>query len=397
MSSGDGAVVTMEDVLALARLRDPLGVLSVYVSVDPAEAVGAAGSAAVETRNALRDLEARTREEGVRERWVALGTRLEELEGTLERLSDSREGGRGRALFVSLSDGEARTYTLDVPLLNRVVLEEAAYVRPLVAALDRGRPTGLVTVSRHGIHACESRLGAARELYAREFDVDTGEWPDYRGPADPNPQLGRSSASQRDTFQRRIDAQLARLLAQTGEELRGLASTRGWDVVTIAGDARLAGDLGAALDSEREVVVVGRVLDGLSPLELCDALAPDLEQARERRELRLVEAATSAASGGGAGAIGLQDTLEALVEGRVAHLLFDDRRDYEGLRAADGRLLPPGVRPPGVTETELIPEPSLAERMVERALETGARVSPLTGAPADALAPLGGVAAVLRW
>jgi hypothetical protein len=42
-------------------------------------------------------------------------------------------------------------------------------------------------------------------------------------------------------------------------------------------------------------------------------------------------------------------------------------------------------------------DPRLTERIVERALETGARVTPVEGAASDGLAEASGIAAVLRW
>ena len=42
-------------------------------------------------------------------------------------------------------------------------------------------------------------------------------------------------------------------------------------------------------------------------------------------------------------------------------------------------------------------EERLTERIVERALETGARVAPVEGAATDGLADASGIGAVLRW
>jgi len=42
-------------------------------------------------------------------------------------------------------------------------------------------------------------------------------------------------------------------------------------------------------------------------------------------------------------------------------------------------------------------EPRMTERMVERCLETGARITPVNGAASTVLADAGGVAARLRW
>jgi hypothetical protein len=42
-------------------------------------------------------------------------------------------------------------------------------------------------------------------------------------------------------------------------------------------------------------------------------------------------------------------------------------------------------------------EPRLLERIVERALHTGARITPVVGPAADELADADGIAALLRW
>ena len=65
-----------------------------------------------------------------------------------------------------------------------------------------------------------------------------------------------------------------------------------------------------------------------------------------------------------------------------------------GAIADDGQLSSPPVhRPLG----RVVEEPRLTERMVERCLRTGARVTPVGGAAAAMLADSGGVAARLRW
>ncbi|MCS7007575.1 MAG: hypothetical protein NZL88_08500, partial [Gaiellaceae bacterium] len=69
----------------------------------------------------------------------------------------------------------------------------------------------------------------------------------------------------------------------------------------------------------------------------------------------------------------------------------------EGQRAPDGRLLPAGVVPPGVSEADLAPVARLADHMIVRALETDAQVTIVSAARAEPLARHDGVAALLRW
>jgi hypothetical protein len=100
-----------------------------------------------------------------------------------------------------------------------------------------------------------------------------------------------------------------------------------------------------------------------------------------RRELELAQRIKAEAAGGSRAAAGAEETLQALAEGRVEHLLFD-------ARAPLSVELPEGIERDGLTP---------GERMVELALATSARVTPAEGEAADALAEGGGVAALLRY
>ncbi|HEX6667608.1 MAG TPA: hypothetical protein VF081_13550 [Solirubrobacterales bacterium] len=92
-----------------------------------------------------------------------------------------------------------------------------------------------------------------------------------------------------------------------------------------------------------------------------------VETAVERRdaelERRLVERALEETRGGAHGVAGAQEAAAALEEGRVDHLIVDDA----------------------------------TEPLIRRALRTGARITPVSGAAAENLAPAEGVAALLRY
>jgi hypothetical protein len=98
---------------------------------------------------------------------------------------------------------------------------------------------------------------------------------------------------------------------------------------------------------------------------------------------------------GRGGALGLSEVIAALNDARVEQLVYDLAVRYAGAIAADGRLVvPPEQHPLGTPSTA---EPRLTERIVERCLATGARVTPVTGPAAEMLAEMGGLAARLRW
>jgi len=386
------------DLLQIARLRDPHGVLSVYVDADPREQAAVRPAWVVAAENGLDDVRDRVKAEGDRDRWSSLQRRLEALEDDLVAILDPRRPGRGRALFVAVGSGETRHVSMQMPLVDLVALGDVAELTPLFVALERGRPAGLVAVSHTAVRVLEQHLGAVEELRAFEIDPETSDWREMKGPAGANPGLPQHAAPQRDRYERRLDENRARLLEAVAADLGRLCRERGWDRVALAGDPRLTQRLVEELEPNPvDVSLDERTLNGRSATEIADVLAPKLEQASLRREAELVRRATDAALSGNAGALGLHDVLAALQDGRVEHLLFDERVELQGARTADGRLAPEGVVPPGVAREDLVPEPSLIGHVLERALATDARVTPLSAAAAEPLAEHDGIAALLRW
>ena len=72
--------------------------------------------------------------------------------------------------------------------------------------------------------------------------------------------------------------------------------------------------------------------------------------------------------------------------------IYDSARRFTGGISPDGSLFADGERL-GLGKEE----PRLLERIVERALDTGARVTPVGGPAAGQLADADGIAALLRW
>jgi len=389
---GSGARLDGTFLAELAARTDPVGYLTIIADVDPRAQATRRAPWAIEVDNELHALEARLREEGPRERWAAFRDCLERTAPERERLLDASEPGRGRVLFAPVSKGrETDAFVLQLPLPTRVVLEERPYVRPLVAALERGRPAGIVTVSREGLRAVEIALGIPAEVASIALGAETEDWREMKGPAAGNPARAQQTAPQRDRFERRVADVLERALAARAPELDALARERGWEHVIVAGDPRLTAPVAGALeDAGHAVGAVPRTVGG-DASTVAEAFVDELAAARQ---VRLRALAARVREAGAEATEGLPGTLAALNEGRVATLVLDEEAVYRGAVAPDGRLFPEGAAAPD--GEELRPEPRLAERMIERALATGSRVVPVDGA-AELLGTPDGVAALLRW
>lgn len=384
----------------LANLSDPVGVLSIYVTLDRRERAEAGPNSPWELRmrHQLGQVRDRLKQDGPREHWKALTDRLDELRLELERLLDPSASGQGRALFAAVANGEVRSVSLQVPLTDQVVLEPRAYLRPLVAAWSTAGPAGAVSVSADELRVVDLRFGLA-EVVDTIQHPSTIEQRELKGPAGANPALPQQSVSQHDLFERREEDKLLRSLRAAGPRLAELVKRRGWDELALTGEAPLVQALREGLPPSlpAEVITLDHPVNSLPPAKLAGTVAPALAAARQRRHRALAEHARNSALSANAGACGLGETLGALQQGRVAHLLLATGRQWSGTRTPDGFLTPDGEVPPGQDPAELSPEPHLAERMLELAFRDGGRVTMLDPDAAAPLADADGIGAVLRW
>jgi hypothetical protein len=139
-----------------------------------------------------------------------------------------------------------------------------------------------------------------------------------------------------------------------------------------------------------------KLISAVSPLE--DPLGTVSEdEAQRRREIALVRRAKDLALSRSQGCLGVRDTLEALNQSRVQHLIFDANRVIAGFSTIDGQLFRDRDKLAVQAGLMLRAEPKLVERMVKRAQELSAEITPVTERAALDLADFEGVAALLRW
>ena len=331
-------VVALDSLVAsIAHLEDAVGVLSVYVGVDPAAEAAARPAWEIELDDALGAIRHNLK---ARHDRVAFGRCLGDLAPALARLVDASEHGRGRALFVAVESGETHGITVQPALPTGATLGGVAHLVPLLA-VDEGAPQGLVLVGRNVVRALETRLGAVDELASSDVEPVVANGPERKGPAAPNPFRAQQVVSQRERYERHIEIGHRRLLEEAGGAVSLLAAERDWELAVVAGDPRGGGLIADALRRHGvETEVVDRDLETLRPAQALQELGPVLAGARHRRDLALVQRARDAALSGGRGALGLALTLTALDEGRVDCLLLDPAVPVAS-----------GLGPPGAAES----------------------------------------------
>jgi hypothetical protein len=381
-----------QTLLALLRGADSAGVLSIYVDARPNGGRRHASTAAIDIRNRLAELERRLESGADPERARLLQATLAAHEGELERLVDPREPGRGRALYLPLGGGEPALFANRLPLPNRVVLDDSAFVHPLLELIDEARPAGVVLVSAREAELFEWRYGELHPLgRVRAGEIEAPH--ERSGPVGSSP---RSTPVREQRAARRRN-QRQSLVSDTAAAVADLAGERGWTRLLVSGGDRLTDALTGALPVELRdgVVEHRRGLARLPHPELEAEVTRLLLEDNREQEQRLLHSLRERAFGRGLAALGLSEVLAALNQGRVAHLAYDPDVRFSGSVDDGGALHADGEAP--AVPARVHQEPRMTERIVERSLATGARVSPVEGASAGALSEAGGIAALLRW
>ena len=200
-----------------------------------------------------------------------------------------------------------------------------------------------------------------------------------------------------DDRARRSREQRRRFVEKVAIEVAALATRQQWERAIVSGDDRLTVPLVRALPEplRQNVVRDPRDLIDCESRTLTVIVQGLLKRQRAGMDLRLTQGILDAAMAAGSAVTGVSEVLAALNEARVMHLVYDPELRYVGAIGEDGRLSCASERRP--MARNVVYEPRLTERMVERSLATGARVTPVSGEGAALLADMGGVAARLRW
>lgn len=362
--------------------RPEHGVLSMYIAIDP-------GDRAQGWRTAVRNgLSAVVESAGSEDHELrkALQATTDRLVHDLEE--DRRGEHRGLIGFVEVAadEGEGRWYATQVPPHRiEVLLRPVAQIHQLLEILDDGAPLGVAAVSSERVRLLDWRLGGIEQLHDWELEYFAGDWKERKSPRPPDPAHGEAvSASGRDQYNQRLEANRERFAGQTGRLAHQESRKRSWRRAVVFGDQRYAGKFSEGFGEGTKLFhlegdLVSEPTDVIE--RRIDELLPELNRLRETE---LIERIKEAAYAEGRSSLGVEETFQALTEGRVEHLIYDVTRDY-----ADVELEP-------ADESALNGGP-LIERLVQLALETSAAITPVEGESAQELAQQGGVAALLRY
>jgi hypothetical protein len=356
----------------LLEWRPNLGVITVTVGIDPADR---SEGWLTELRKQLK--EAVDAADDGHDRGRALAATAQRV---LDRFDDEElPSGRCQIGFCEASDDRtARDIWTAAQIDGFATSASYGYrprLTPLLKLADEGAAVGAIAISSERVHLFEWKLGAVELIQDWEAEMFMLDWRERKSQKPGN--LARTqgaSASGRDQFDQRLEHNRARFLEETGRLADQEARGRDWRQLIAFGDPEhfreLSEGIQKGIDTELadEVNVIseprGKVLERVNAA---------IAAANRRRELELLEAAVEGArTPGGHGALGLIDVQRSLNEGRVEHLIFDaDAQD------------------PELSDVE--------DEVVERALRTSAKVTPVEDVAAERVREQGGVAALLRY
>jgi Bacterial archaeo-eukaryotic release factor family 10 len=377
--------MTFDEVRELAKWQPPLGVLSIYLRVEPGDRGGA-------WRTTLRNGLAQVQDggDGLDHR-----TRVA-LRHTAKRVADrfanhERDLPRGEVGFVEVSSepGDERWWATHVPPESEVTacLSVRPVVAPAIWLARHGGPLGVALVSAERVHLLEWSPGHLEELHRWELSMFSGDWREGKAQRVPDPARAQAiSASGRDQFGERLADNRHRFLG----ECRGLAlrigSDRGWERILAFGPAQQA-DAFRERGSGSPPIDLGAELDLISkPLGQIEApIGEAIARQDAERGKELAERALEEARGGVRGTAGRQETSAALDEGRVECLVLD------------AALAASAAAAPVMDEEAGDGAGPGTEALVKLALAGGAEVIPISGEAAELLVPVDGVAALLRY
>ena len=375
-----------ETVSELLAWRPEHGVLSVYLRLDPGQR---SPNWPTKVHNDLSATLSAGREGMDHKARQALEATAKRLERDLHADEEPPAEAAGLIGFVEVAGKPAdeRWYAVRIPPRRTEVLHAAVpAIHQLLELLDDGAPMGVVVVSSERVRLLDWRLGRMEQLHDWELEYFAGDWRERKSQRPHDPAHGEAvSAAGRDQYNQRLEATRERFAHQTGELARAEAWNGDWRETLVFGDERyvsqFARGFGAVL-ALRHVDGADLISESIAQIERrVGELVPGLNRDRERS---LIERIKDAAYSEGRSSLGIQETLQALQEGRVDHLVYDAGREYSNASLAS-------LGESGANRLPLI------ERMIEYAVSTGAAITPVEDESAEFLEEQDGVASLLRY
>jgi peptide chain release factor subunit 1 len=359
-----------QDLQELAELVVDEGpVLSLYLNLDRHNRSGD------EHKLALRQLLAQAAEQG------APGADIERIERFFETEFDRQ--GRSVACFSCQARKFWRPFPLLVPLQNAVYVGRRPYVKPLGDLFDNYECFAVVMVDREGARILVYRLGALSET---------------AGTLGAEVKRHRQGGLAAQKLQRYEHQEARHNLRDAAEWAAEYLTQNDIARAVISGTEENLAEFRTQMPRALADKVVGSInLDvNASPAEAWERAYEVAQASQKQQEAETLEQVITLAYKGGAGALGLADTLAALQQGRVHQLLVDPSLRRHGAQCANcNAVVVEELDGCPYCGGKLISSADVVNLAVHAAMDSGVKVSALE--PSERLTEVGQIAAVLRY
>jgi peptide chain release factor subunit 1 len=364
---------TEDDLRELLDYKSEQPVVSVYLNTDPVE--GSADAYKLRLRSMLRDID------------------LDEDVAAIERYFDHEYdwSGKSVAVFSCGAEDYFRTFAFEVPVRDRVRVNNRPYVKPLADLLDSYGGYGVALVDKQGARLFYFHLG---ELAEQEGTMGETVRRTKRGGGSQYQGRRGGTAGQTDY----VAEVSERNMKESAEFAARFFAENNVRRVLIGGTEDNIAAFRSNLPKSWQSLVVGTFPMSMNAneTEVLQRAAEIGEKAERRRESKLLEAVVTGAAKGRGGVVRLDDTLGAVHEGRVQTLLV-----REGFRAPGYRCTGCGYLTAEEIETcpfcgnEFEEIPDAVELAVRRVMRDGGDVEILHDA--GGVAEFGNIGALLRY
>jgi peptide chain release factor subunit 1 len=364
-----------KDLRELAEYSSDGAVLSLYLNTDPTQ------HTTDEYKLALRQLLKEIEDQAAPEDTTAV-----------ERFIDFEYDwkGRGIAIFSCAAENYWQQYSLAVPVESRAIVSDKPFVTPLAGLWDTYSRFVVAMVDKQGARLLLFQMG---ELVTEEgmLGEEVRRLKKGRGSAAAGRRGGAASAARRE------DGVAARNLKEAAELTVAFCETHRPRNILLAGTETTLSQFKSNLPRVWADRVIGSFSASMTEgqNEIRDRAFAILERVEVERKDALADAVITAAAKGSNGVAGLEETLQAVHEGRVQTLVVAQGYQAPGYRCTGcGYITAQSLNKCSFCGGEINEIRNAVEAAVSQVLGLGARVEIVQGH--KGLAEVG-IGALLRY
>ena len=372
-------MIDRKEIERLGRIRAEEGVVSVSIKIDPRLGYER-GQPAMKFKGAY----ARAKR-GADASDLAVLER--EYDRVLDFLKDYAPRGRGVIIYSSTPDDIWEVHPLEVMVPSWVSVGSSPNTALLAQVMEE-YPRMAVLMLDGG----DARIYSAEQGSDSESDRESTELPNRHA------QGGWAQAR----YERHVEFHHAMHLKSVAEKLEGMYREQPFDRLVIVGAERAAKEFEALLPAEIRRRLIGKLTADFkqeSDDQLLDRARALREEDERRLELALVSRVSELTDAKGRGTLGIDETLQALIEGRVDTLVVAEGATKAGTAclSCDYFAARRFSQCPACAQSEVEELPDVIEQAIDYAIANGSRVNVVFGGAREMLLSRGGIGALLRY